>query len=469
MPAETSPTRSQPSRDPDRTAQDLSPSALRGRRVVVMGLGRFGGGCGLARWLATLGAHVTVTDQGARADLSTSVESLADLDISFQLGSHDPRILDGADLLVVNPAVAKDRSSFFQEARRRKIAWTTEINLFLRNCPATIVGVTGSAGKSTTSAMIDACLRFAGGAGEVFLGGNIGRSLLCELGKMTRRDTVVLELSSFQLADLDRVARRPDIAVIVGLWPHHLERHTSFAAYVDAKLNIIRGAAATTPIVLGFDDPVLVSLVESAGATSAVEIVRPPDPLPTFDLSLPGSHNQLNAWCASAVCRRLGVDDSVVRGALASFCALPHRLELVASCGGVDFYNDSKATSPVAAIRSLRSFDRPIVALVGGRARNVCCDDLVAAIGERARAVVCFGSAGRLVADALKHASGNESVGVHLVSQLAAGVAVSIGLARDGDVVLLSPAFDSYDEFANYEQRGERFASLVREHTASHS
>ena len=216
---------------------------MRDRRVVVMGLGRFGGGVGVSRWLAREGAKVTVTDLADESELTESIAELQGLAIEFHLGEHDPGDLDDAELLVVNPAVDKSQSDFVQAARARGIPISSEMNLFFERCPAKIIGITGSTGKSTTAAMIFDVLyaqvkQLTGQPENVWLGGNIGESLLSDLPDMTPRDYAVLELSSFQLDDLASLGKSPQVSILTNLTPHHLDRHGSFDNYIRAKMNI---------------------------------------------------------------------------------------------------------------------------------------------------------------------------------------------------------------------------------------
>lgn len=442
-----------------------------------MGLGRFGGGVGAAMWLARQGARVLVTDRADPTHLKPSIELLADYPIDYHLGGHRPADLNDADLLVVSPAVFKERNPFFQQACDRGIPWTTEINLFLERCPARVVGVTGTAGKSTTAAMIHAILRGAAsarttaatpGAGSghanCYLGGNIGRSLLADLSSMTPDDTVVLELSSYQLADLPRIHRRPDLAVYVSVWPHHLDRHGTFDAYLDCKLNMIRDASPECGIVLGMPDGDVADRVRAAARDADLRIVAVTEGGVPCALKVPGRHNIHNARCAAAAARWLGVDDAAIRTALASFPGLPHRLQFVAETDGVVYYNDSKSTSPKATIAALNAFDCPVIALVGGKRRDVDCQTLAAALGASARTVICFGEAAPALFDAIQRVVGHDGrVRLARHATLDRAVATAQREARPGDVVILSPAFPSYDAFVNYEQRGETFTSLVQD------
>jgi UDP-N-acetylmuramoylalanine--D-glutamate ligase len=429
-----------------------APGEFEGRRVVVMGLGRFGGGVGVTRWLHQHGARVLVTDLAGAKALETSKAKLADLDIQFRLGGHDAGDLDRADLLVVNPAVDKRKSSLFQEAVRRGIPWTTEINLFLDRCPARIVGVTGTAGKSTTSAMIHAVLSRARLGGSVYLGGNIGRSLLAELPSMSAHDIVVLELSSFQLDDITRIERRPDIAVVVNIGTNHVDRHGSLAAYRNAKLNIVRGAKSDIPVVVGFNDDALLAAIGELTS----RVVRADESVEVWNLRVPGAHNLLNARCAAAACRLVGASEERISRGLQAFPGLEHRLQHVGSVDGVDYFNDSKATSIDATITALRSFDRQVIALVGGRSRDVRLDDLADALKRHSSLAVCFGEMSGPIFDAVRSTSPAVKV-----SSVADAVAEAKRNAVAGDIVLFSPGFQSYDEFANYEYRGHAFVSLV--------
>ena len=435
-------------------------AALAGRHVIVMGLGRFGGGVGVTRWLAAQGARLTVTDSADASNLADSIAKLGDLEIEYRLGGHDPRMLVDAELLVVNPAVPKDRSPFIQEASRRQIHCTTEINLFLERCPARVVGVTGTAGKSTTAAMIHEVLGGATTPGNTYLGGNIGGSLLEDVATMSPEDVVVLELSSFQLADLSGIARRPDLGVIVSLWPHHMDRHGTFEAYLDAKLNMIRGAVNGTPLVIGFDDAELMARVSRVANENGVRLLSASDYAPSARLRIPGEHNRMNARCAAAVCAELGVDDETVRVGLERFRGLPHRLQHVGCIDGVDYYNDSKSTTLRWAAAALRAFDRPVIALIGGKPRSAPHDELIAAVAHHAGEVVCFGTVGASLHDAVAERAAGGMV-LHRADALADAFAIARRDARDGDVVLLSPGFESYDAFVNYEQRGDEFAALV--------
>ncbi len=427
-----------------------------------MGLGRFGGGAGAVRWLASHGADVLITDLAEEGSLRETIDSLADCDVTYRLGGHDIADLDGADYLIVSPAVCKESSAFFNESVRRRIPWTTEINLFLAHCDARVVGVTGTAGKSTTAAMLHAILQRGYGVGTSYLGGNIGTSLLGALEAMTTDDVVVLELSSFQLADLPQDIRRPDVSVFVSLWPNHLDRHGTFGEYVDCKLNMVRNAEPGTAVVWGVDDADLTDALHAAIGTADVSVRSPCRQNGGFALRIPGAHNQHNAACAAAAARLLRVNENHISAALATFPGLPHRLQHVGTHREIDFFNDSKSTTAEATITALRAFDRRVVLLAGGQNRPGQCRALANCIAEHAKAAICFGPAGKTVLDAIRclPTRSNDCTTQHH-PRLKDAVGAAASLARKGDVVLLSPGFPSYDAFANYRERGAAFTALI--------
>jgi UDP-N-acetylmuramoylalanine--D-glutamate ligase len=449
--------------DVDRGTQGVD-TEVRGKRVIVMGLGRFGGGIGVTRWLVGQGASVLVTDLASEAELHESVEQLRGLPITFRLSRHDPADLETCDLLVVSPAVDKANSSYFQAAIARRVPWTSEMNLFLAQCPARIVGVTGSAGKSTTTAMIGAILERGIAGRRVFVGGNIGRSLLEELHAMRPDDLVVLELSSFQLEDAAAVARSPNVAVITNLRPNHLDRHGTLDAYADAKLNIARFQTPEDVLFVHCDEIDLRARLDRLRPRSRVIEFGDPAALEAVArvLRVPGHHNRINASAALAVVRYFGMPDAAALDALREFRGLPHRLEFVREVGGVGYYNDSKSTTPDSARIALEAFDVPVILLLGGSDKHVPFDGLADAVARRARAAICYGAVRDKIAGAICELSGGSSPMVERVNDLPAAIEVARRQARAGDVVVLSPACASYDQFRNYEQRGELFRQIVR-------
>ena len=440
---------------------------LAGVGVLVVGLGRFGGGVGVTSWLASQGAVVTVSDQAGPDQLAESVQAITDLDIRLHLGGHDPHDLDGTDLVIVNPAVDKLRSAFFQQIVRRQIPWTTEINLFCERCPATIIGITGSYGKSTTCAMLAAVLRAWCRDGQtphtgVYLGGNIGRSLLTELPKIRPTDLVVLELSNAQLEDLPRIPWAPPIAVINNLFPHHLDRYGGFEGYVAAKLNITRDPQPASRVFIGQLHPAAGPIVDHLLTGESGRVTRVTQAHPPIELRVPGEHNQANATCVLAVCGHLGVDEALVREMLGTFRGLPHRLEFVRTIAGVDYYNDSKSTSLAATVTAVKSLRQPIVAIVGGKNQEVALDEWAATIIPDTRLVICTGESGPAFAKALRSAARAEnSAAIRETKDLIQAVRLAHARAEAGDAVLFSPGAPSFDRYANFADRGQHFRNVV--------
>lgn len=432
-----------------------------GRRVVVMGLGHFGGGIAVTRWLVEQGAQVTITDSKSAADLAESLSRLDGLPVRQRLGGHDPADLDGCELLVVSPAVPKDKSEFVREAVRRGIPLSSEMNLFIERCPAKrVVGITGSAGKSTTTAMIGSILTTASEAGalpRVWLGGNIGHSLLGDLQTMSSEDLVVLELSSFQLEDLGALRWSPPIAVITNIQPNHLDRHGTLEAYAGAKMNLVRYQSADGLVLVHEGEDEVARRVTAVGAGSRLRRVTFPQEFASH-LRLPGRHNRDNAAAAIAVARALGVADELIKRGIEAFTGLPHRLEFVAERDGVRYYNDSKSTTPESTRIALEAFDEPVVMLVGGYDKKIPLDGISRQLAARAKLTICYGQTGPAFHREITAAGGR----AERADSFEDAVAKARAAAVPGDVVVLSPACASYDMFSNYEERGALFRQYVQ-------
>ena len=435
--------------------------SLEGLAVTVVGLGRFGGGLGVTRWLCGQGAKVTVSDKAGRDELADSVEAMRDLDVALHLGGHDKADFLSADLLVVNPAVPADMP-LLKKAAAAGVPQTTEINLFLQRCGAPVIGVTGSVGKSTTTAMAGAILAAAGLAAHV--GGNIGGSLLGDLGRIRPDHVVVLELSSFQLEHLPTIGVSPHVAVVTNLLASNLDRHGTIDAYAAAKKNIFRFQSASDVLILNADDPAVAGWAREA--PGGVELFRGRTgalgPTERFELSVPGEHNQADAQAAWAAARQFGASREAAAAALKGFPGLPHRLQFVCERGGVRYFNDSKCTTPEGAVVAVRCFQPGRVVLIaGGYDKGADFDSHGAELAGRAKAVVAMGATrGTIVSAVERHRRGGGPA-VARADDLAEAVRLAEGLAQSGDVILLSPACASYDQFANYEKRGESFVRLV--------
>jgi UDP-N-acetylmuramoylalanine--D-glutamate ligase len=430
---------------------------LRNKRVTVQGLGRFGGGIAVARWLAGQDARVLVTDKDPAEKLADSVKQLAGLPVEFRLGEHREDDFRTADLVVASPAVPLN-SQYLSAARTAGVPITTEIRLFVERLRARrVVGVTGTKGKSTTTSMLAAMLARKH---KTWVGGNIGKSLLEDLPNIAEGDVVVLELSSFMLEHLRPMRWSPHVAVVTMVAQDHLDWHGSLEAYVDAKRVLLAFQKPTDFAVLNETDPGCRAIARSAAAHVRFygkDVSRP------FNLKLPGIHNQVNAQGAFTAANCLGVTWGDAQTALDGYKSLPHRLELVHEERGVRFYNDSIATIPEAAVAALRSFPAgKVIQIVGGRQKDLALDGMCEELAKRAKAVLCIGEKGPELATKMRSLVKDARPAVHECTDLAGAVAKAKELAREGDIVLLSTGCKSYDQFINFEQRGEAFARLAR-------
>lgn len=436
-----------------------------------MGLGRFGGGVGVTRWLAERGADVLVTDLEPEERLTASAEAIRPLvdsgRVALRLGGHNVSDFTTCDLVVANPAVPRPwENRFLRAAGAAGIPITTEIELVVRRLDRRrVVGVTGSAGKSTTAALIAHVLRECGEA--VLFGGNIGGSLLQELEATARSPWVVLELSSAMLHWLDSWS--PRVAVVTNIADNHKDWHGTFEHYVASKRAILSAQEAGDTAVLGR------SVTEWPTREGVARMLVESDT--RFGLlSIPGRHNQVNAAMAAAAVLALGIDGieraDVVRAA-ATFPGLPHRLQFVAESGGVMFYNDSKSTTPESTVLALRALAEgghggecacpaePRVHLIaGGYDKGADLGPLAAAAHGVAGLYAIGATGGRLIDLA---SSAGVLSDMESCADLGAAFEAAASRAREGDIVLLSPGCASWDQFENYEKRGERFVELVRQ------
>jgi UDP-N-acetylmuramoylalanine--D-glutamate ligase len=402
---------------------------------LVLGLARSGQAAALA--LRRRGEEVIGVD--AAPDIDTS--RLAEAGVELHLGPEEERLLDDVETMIKSPGVPAE-APLVVAARKRGIPVWGELELGSRLLENPILGVTGTNGKTTTSELLGVML----GAP---VAGNVGRAL-CDLdGEVERGRLVVCEVSSFQLEDIDRF--RPQVAVLLNLEPDHLDRHGSLDAYRDAKLRIFenQGREDTAVLPRGFG--------EVPGQARHVEFDAD-DALPA-EPRIPGAHNRENAAAATAAARVLGVDDARIAKALEAFPGVAHRLEPVAEANGVRYVNDSKATNTAAARRAIAAYDAPLHVILGGRGKGESYGELALELVGRARRAYLIGEAAREIGVALELAG----VDHELSGDLETAVRSAAKHARPGEIVLLAPACASYDQFRDFEERGDAFRRLVRE------
>jgi UDP-N-acetylmuramoylalanine--D-glutamate ligase len=413
---------------------------------LVVGAGR--SGVALARHLTGAGERVRVIDSKPAPELEHTLAQLVP-GVEVSVGGYDERVLDGVDAVYASPGVPWD-SELLNLARAAGITVSSEIDLFLRLCPGTVVGITGTNGKTTTTTLTGTVL--AAGDKPVIVGGNIGETVLDRLEEITPEHWVVLELSSFQLESVEKP--HVHVGVILNITPDHLDRHGTFEHYVDLKARVIEFASPTDFAVLNGRDEVVRRL---AGRTNA-KVVWFDQHRPAPPIALPGRHNLDNALAAAAVGRIAGLSDDTIDNAIRSFRGVEHRLELVGEWEGVRWYNDSKATNPDAARVALRAFpNTPVVLIAGGYGSGFELGPWVVEVLANVESVVLIGASADLLAEQLR---GHRKV--LRAKDLEEAIDVAASLARPGGVVLLSPAYKSFDMFKDYEDRGRRFKALVR-------
>lgn len=446
----------------------------RGKRATVMGLGLFGGGVETARYLAQLGMRVTVTDLRTAQTLAESLRALEGLPLTYELGAHRERDFTDSDLVVANPAVSpSDR--FLASARAAGVTVTSEMALFLEACPAQVVAVTGTQGKSSTSHAIDHFLRASGFRSH--LGGNIGRSLLSALTSLGEDDWVVLEISSYQLEALPpaiggehALGNRVAAVCATNVLADHLERHRTLEAYEAAKRRILELARAKTHVVLSADDP----------RTSAwrVERGRPLFFSPTGnlhararlwagefqldgvrlghleDLKLPGTFQRDNTLAALATACALGAEPALLARAVSTLTGLEHRLQDLGLRGGHRVWDNGVSTTPDSTVAALRSITGPTVLICGGQPKlDLALDAMVAEARSNVRCVISFGAA----AESIRAAFSRGGLAAVAVSTVEDAVREAYGRAIPGDELLFSPACASFDQYRNFKDRALAF------------
>ncbi|HRE46352.1 MAG TPA: UDP-N-acetylmuramoyl-L-alanine--D-glutamate ligase [Aggregatilineales bacterium] len=453
---------------------------LTGKTVVILGFARQGQA--VARWLNAIGATIVVSDKRKFGDLVEVAMEFSDIPIQYTLGGHPLDLLYDCDALCLSGGVDPTIPVCIA-AQERGIPLTNDAQLFLERCSAPVIGITGSAGKTTTTTLVGKMVAKLNP--KTWIGGNIGEPLLDKVHHMRPDHRVVMELSSFQL---ELMTQSPHIAAILNITPNHLDRHGTMEAYIAAKAQIFAHQNDDDVCVLNYDDPVTHTLGENlpgqivwfslhemvsdgaflAGNRLMVVGRGSPDRQPHVvcvrdDIKLRGEHNVSNVLAACAIAGAVGVPIEAMREVIREFMGVAHRLEIVRTVGGVTYVNDSIATAPERVVAALRSFDEPLILLAGGRDKKLPWSEMATLAAQRLKYLVTFGEHGATIAQYVRAARlfGGGLQDIYVCATLEEAVKQASELAQPGDVVLLSPGGTSYDAYTDFQERGEHFRALV--------
>lgn len=454
--------------------------AFYGKRIVILGLARQGKA--LAKFASSAGAHVVASDLMSPTEGAAIENELSGLDIDFVFGAHPLSLLEGAEVLSISGGVPSD-TPIVMEAESRHIPITNDSLEFMKRVEAPVIGITGSAGKTTTTALTGSIIQASGR--RAWVGGNIGRPLISELEAIKEDDLVVQELSSFQL---DYWTDSPEVAAVLNITPNHLDRHGSMEAYASAKANIVSHQKASDIAVLSADDAGASALrTEVRGRLREFSLDKTVDDgafirsktiwlrdkiseKSVLDLELiplRGQHNILNVLASTVLADSVGISAEAIRESVAKFEGVEHRLEKVRVVNGVQYINDSIATAPERAIAAIESFDEPILLLAGGRDKDMVWELWARRVLQTVKAVVLFGDLADLLESKLDEIA-KEIPSLYPIEVICQGrmedaVLEASRIAAPGDVVLLAPGGTSFDAFTDFSQRGEVFRDLVNE------
>ena len=456
-----------------RSALDEYLESLKGKQVAVLGIGI--SNLPLIELLLSAGIHVTACDKREREAFDGVIEDLESKGAACRLGSDYLEHLDGMNIIFRTPGMRPDLPQL-ERARAQGAEITSEMEVFFSVCPCRMIAVTGSDGKTTTTTIIAGLLNASGY--RTYVGGNIGRPLLSQAGEMRPDDMVVLELSSFQLMTMKQ---SPDVAVITNLSPNHLDVHKNMQEYIDAKKNIFLHQASDCKLVLNADNELTAACeAEARGIVTMFSrqkslgrgvwlkdgmIVCDSRPvLPVKDILVPGVHNVETYMAAIAAVDGL-VSDETIHSYAKSFGGVPHRIELVRELNGVRYYNDSIASSPSRTIAGLRSFNQKVILIAGGYDKHIPYDVLGPEVTRAVKTLILVGATGPKIKEAVLSAPDYRTGEPVILERetLQEAVNTAYDMAQPGDVVILSPASASFDQFKNFEERGNTYKKFVKQ------
>jgi UDP-N-acetylmuramoylalanine--D-glutamate ligase len=462
------------------------------KRVIIIGAARQG--IALACYLSEHGADVVLNDRRPESEFRSIQQTLSDVPIEWVLEGHPLSLLDQADLVCPSGGVPLS-ISIIGETQNRGIPLSNDSQIFLEDATCKVVGITGSAGKSTTTTLVGRmATAFVEGANrkpasKVWVGGNLGSPLISVVDEVQSEDLAIMELSSFQL---EQMIRSPQVAAILNITPNHLDRHKTMEAYTAAKARILEYQNPADVAVLGYDDPGAWALREKClGEVIGFGLSHPPAGIPSVCLrddqiilnvkdddyelfskeliSLRGEHNLLNVMAACAIGYAAGLSIESMQAGVKDFSGMPHRMEFVREWGGAEWYNDSISTAPERAMAAIMSFDEPIILLAGGRDKNLPWNEFASLVKRRIDHIILFGEAAGKIARSIEENQIDQGFNnkrpytLLMCSDLKGAVQSAAKLVKHGDVVLLSPGGTSFDEFHDFEERGEAYIKWVKE------
>jgi UDP-N-acetylmuramoylalanine--D-glutamate ligase len=456
-------------------------SNWQGKNVLIIGAARQG--MASMRFLLKNGAIVTINDQKPAIDFQELRQEFDHQPLQWKFGDHPLSLLDGMEFVVVSGGVSLELP-IIQEAYKRGLTITNDSQIFMEAVKAKVIGITGSAGKTTTTILVGEIAKAAALPDQkVWVGGNIGYPLIDHLDEINANDLVVSELSSFQL-ELMNIS--PQIAAVLNITPNHLDRHVNMQAYIQAKSQILRHQSASDYAIINCEDKNAMGLMElvkgrliTFGLTKSIDgitgallrgntlVIQSPkeqiEIMPRSEIHLKGEHNLVNALAACAIGFAAEFPVQAIRDGIHRMKGIPHRLEFVREWRGTLWYNDSIATAPERTMAAIRSFDQPLVLLLGGRDKKLPWEDLVNLIHQRVKRVILFGESAELISRALGDVSNNQfPQTVSRCDTLEKAIKNAAEYAEKGDVVMLSPGCTSFDEFRDFEERGQRFIEWVK-------
>lgn len=434
---------------------------FRNKKVLILGLGLLGRGVKDAIFFAELGAKVTVTDLKTEKDLKESLDKLKPYsNIQYTLGAHHDEDILNSDIIIRNAAIPAS-SPLLKLAQKNKIPIDMDESLFAEYCPARIIGITGTRGKSTTTKMIGSMLKDLYKEGKVYIAGNLqGEATLPLIKQVKENDIVVLELSSWQLQGFGWKKISPQIAVFTNVYEDHMNSYKDMAEYINDKKIIYKYQTKKDFCVININNKYTKELDKEI--KSQIKWFSSKDIPNQWELKIPGKHNRENAAAALAVGRILGFNDDKIKTCLTNFSGLEHRLEFIQEINGIKFINDTTSTTPIAGIKALQSINAPIVLLAGGATKNLDLKPFAKEIIKKVKAVILLnGSATDDLENLIKKNKGEELISGRYDS-FEDAVKHAYAISLSGDCVLLSPGCASFGMFKNEFDRGDQFRKIVK-------